>query len=375
MLLLQTWRVPTILPNNRKDSGNLLKFNELTDEQRRQVIDVRQSFEAYRKLREVQERRYSGSMRWLTRKGRDYLHRKRGSTETSLGPRSPETETQFRSFREGREKTREELKRLSERLDRMAPVNRALELGRVPKLAARVLRRLDQKRLLRQHLIIIGTNALFCYEAKAGVVLESKLLATGDADLLWDARQRMALLLPEVRRSGVIGILQKVDRSFRIRGARDYRAFNADGYWVDLIRPQDRNFFQQTSRKTVGNRTDDLHGAAVGGLQWLISVPRFEAVAFGEDGYPVRLVTIDPRAFALHKLWLSGRSDRDPIKQKRDVAQAKTVAAMCSRYFNLDFDTHDLQALPASVRSLISAFEENGATAEEGTQDVPTPKW
>ena len=350
----------------------MFEFNELSGEQRRQLTDARQVFEAWRQARIDFERRFTGSMRWLTRRGRDYLHRKRGTKERSLGPRTPETEGRFTGFQEGREKARAELKRLASRLDQMAPVNRAYGLGRIPKLTSRILRRFDQAGLLGTHLIVIGTNALYCYEAQAGVFLESGLLATGDADLLWDARQRMTLLLPEARRGGVLGLLQKTDRSFRTRHPGDYRAFNADGYWVDLIRPQDSHFFSPGSRNTVGDAPGDLHGAPVEGLRWLVSSPRTTTVAVGEDGYPVRLVVPDPRAFALHKLWVSERSNRDPAKRPRDVAQAHSVARLCRAYLGLPFDGDDLKALPASLRAMSSglAGNDDGASTESDDGDI-----
>ncbi len=332
------------------------EVQELTDEQRRQLVDARQVFEAWQTLRATLRHRYAGSMRWVTRRGHDYLHRKIGSRERSLGRRSEETERASAAFFTGREETRAQLKQLAARLDTMAPVNRAHRLGRLPRISARILRKLDEIGLLGQHLLLVGTNALFAYEVAAGVHLQAGLLATADADLLWDARQRMALLLPEVRRQGVLEQIRRVDRSFRLRGPRDFRAFNKDGYWVDLIRPEDRSFLGSDSRDTVGEASDDLHGAPIRGLQWLINAPRFESVVIGADGYPVRLATVDPRAFALHKLWLSQRADRDPVKRQRDAAQAVAVAGLCRTYLGLSFAADDLKALPAALRDLHAAF-------------------
>lgn len=352
----------------------MFEFSELTADQRRQLTDARQVFEAWRTTRTDYAHRFSGSMRWLTRRGHDYLHRKRGRRERSLGRRSPETEAAWVSFTEGRERAKADLARLSRRLDEMAPVNRALGLGRVPRLTARIIRRLDAAELLGQHLLVVGTNALFCYEAMASVFFTSGLLATGDADLLWDARQRMALLLPEVRRGGVMGLLQKTDRSFRTRGNRDFRAYNADGFWVDLIRPEDRNFFHNATRDTLGEASDDLHGAPVEGLRWLISAPRVSAVAISDDGYPVRFVSPDPRAFALHKLWLSSRPRRDPAKKPRDLAQAKTVSGLCRTHLDLSMDSDDLNALPRALRDGAEALNEHPVDAAE-PEEALEPQW
>ncbi len=39
-----------------------------------------------------------------------------------------------------------------------------------------------------------------------------------------------------------------------------------------------------------------------GGRAWLESAPPFEAPAIDERGEPLRIVTVDPRIFAIHKL-------------------------------------------------------------------------
>ena len=331
-----------------------MDFIELTNEQRRQTVDCRQVHEAFWHASDTLRHRFDGSMRWVSRKGHEYLHRKRGKTERSLGPRSPATESKYEAFMTGREQCRADVKRLATRLDQMAPVNRAMNLGRVPKLTARILRMLRKHRLLGQHLLIVGTNALFAYEARAGVHLASDLLATNDTDLLWDVRSRITLLVPEVRRRGILALIQKVDHSFRTRSARDFRAFNGDGFLVDLIRPQDQTFTREGARQTIGESDDDLHGAPIEGRKWLLNVPRFEAVAMAEDGYAVRLVTIDPRAFALHKLWVASRPDRDPLKRPRDRAQAHASSALARSHLGLELDDDALLGLPMAVRSLAS---------------------
>lgn len=338
------------------ESGNLIVFNEMSSEQRRQLVDARQVFEAHENARSTQKHSYSGSMRWVTRKGHDYLHWKRGKSERSLGRRSPETEAKHAAFVTGRAEHEERIAGLSKRLEEMAPVNRALMLGRVPTLAARIIRRLGEESLLGSHLLIVGTNALFAYESRAGVLLSGELLATGDADLLWDARQGLALVSSGVRREGIIGLLQKVDRTFQLRHAGDFRAVNSDGYFVDLIRPEDAEVTRPGGRKTVGERDDDLRASPIFGLHWLINAPHFDAIAIGADGYPVSLASPDPRAFALHKLWVSESPRRDPVKRPRDRAQAQTVAQLCQRYFGLDFDSDDLRSLPKRLRGLARAL-------------------
>ena len=42
----------------------------------------------------------------------------------------------------------------------------------------------------------------------------------------------------------------------------------------------------------------DPSARSIEGLIWLESVPPFEEYAIADDGMPVRMVTVDPRAFA-----------------------------------------------------------------------------
>src|SRR5215468_9552507 len=103
---------------------------------------------------------------------------------------------------------------LSERLDKLAPVNVAMGLGRMPSIGARIVRACDEQGLLGEQLTVIGTNAMFAYEVQAGVQLESGLIATGDIDLLYDARRRLSLAVTGLATAGLIGLLKKVDESF-----------------------------------------------------------------------------------------------------------------------------------------------------------------
>jgi hypothetical protein len=59
--------------------------------------------------------------------------------------------------------------------------------------AARILRRLDEAGLMGRHLFVVGTHALYAYEAAAGITFESGLTATTDVDLRSDARRRLSL--------------------------------------------------------------------------------------------------------------------------------------------------------------------------------------
>jgi hypothetical protein len=323
-----------------------MEFTELNLEQRRRLVDARQVFEAWRDA-SIERRRGRGSMRWKAVGGKEYLFsRKYRGVEHSRGVRSEETERIEAEFLQNRERLEKRVNQLGDRLSSMARVNRALNLGRVPTLAARILRKLDDEGLLGDHLTVVGTHAMFAYEAAAGIIFDEGLTATEDLDLLWDARRRLRIALVDVQADGVMGILKKVDRSFK--RLRNYRAANADGYYVDLIRPPEKDEMLSTLRG-VGDSDDDLEAAAIEGLWWLINSPKFEQIVMGADGVPFRMACVDPRAFALHKYWISKRADRDPLKRRRDHAQALAVATVVAQYLEMPFEGKDLTAIPADV--------------------------
>ena len=310
-----------------------MELAEFSPDQRRRLVDATQVFEAWREADRAFMHGYRGAMRWKTVNGTQYLYRTFGKIGNSLGPRSSELENVKADYTEQRTRLRRRVTGLETRVKEMARLNRAFNLGRVPAIAARILRKLDQEGLLGKHLFVVGTNSLYAYEAAAGVVFETGLTATEDVDLLWDVRRHLSLALVDTRKEGVLGLLRQVDRSFKAR-ANGYRATNDEGYYVDLIRPLSKTELTKALPK-LGEADEDLEAAGILGLEWLVHAPKFERIAIGTDGLPLWMSCIDPRAFALHKLWLSKQSDREPIKRRRDLEQAKAVAHVAKDFLDL----------------------------------------
>jgi hypothetical protein len=132
-------------------------------------------------------------MVWSQTEGHSYLMRaaydKQGRRRhSSLGPRSPETDRINAEFERARREAAERIKQLQPVLALQAGVNRALGLGRVPLIGARIIRSLDANGLLGAGIRVLGTNAIYAYEAAAGVHIDSSLTTTEDVDLLLDSR-------------------------------------------------------------------------------------------------------------------------------------------------------------------------------------------
>jgi len=64
----------------------------------------------------------------------------------------------------------------------------------------------------------------------------------------------------------------------------------------------------------------------------------------------------DPRAFALHKAWLSGLPTRESIKKPRDLDQARAVAQLVLEQMpQLSFDS-TLTSLHGDVRKMLTVL-------------------
>jgi len=328
------------------------KFVPLTDNQSRMLTDTRQLFDAYAHALQNRDR-FPGSMTWKKSNNTKYLIKildSRGS-QKSLGRESDETTERYRAFQEGKAAAVDRLKTIEARLDEQARFNKAARLGRVPTIAAKVLRRLERDRLLGRGITVVGTNALYAYEAEAAVMIDRDQTATTDIDLLWDVRQRLQLA-GDVAEAGVIGLLKSVDATFEKTAS--YRATNADGYFVDLIRPTSTPVTQDDGIHSIGG-SEDLKAAEIEGLWWLKNVPTLDSVAVAEDGYPVRITAPHPMAFAAHKAWLSERPNRDIGKRRRDAAQSHLVRELVDDCLpTWRYDEQQLQAVPKQLRALVS---------------------
>jgi hypothetical protein len=325
-------------------------FKEMTDNQRRVFIDTIQLYEAFLSAFN-KNRSYRGGMHWKKSKGREYLFRSRDrfGYGKSLGPRSPETEKILVQFQQGKQREKERLSALQDQLKEQSRFCKAALIQRVPRIVCSILRLLDQQNILGRNVMVIGTNAMYAYEAAAGVFFDISTMATKDMDILWDIRPKLILVADkDMDNTGFLGIIRKADRSFESISPGGFRAVNRDGFMVDLIKSEPKQLLSKEARRMGG--PDDLEAAEIRNLQWLISSPKFSQVVIGEDGYPASLVVPDPRAFALHKLWLSEQADREPVKKQRDHDQGLAVAQLIIQYLpQYQFNTSELRMFPKDV--------------------------
>jgi len=330
-----------------------MDFVELNSDQRREAINTQQRFQAWRDAY-ARQQACRGSMVWSQTKGHSYLMRvaydKLGKRrQSSLGPLGPETERIKAEFERARDEAADRIKHLQPVLARQAGVNRVLGLGRVPLTGARIIRSLDTSGLLGAGIRVLGTNAIYAYEAAAGVRIDSGLTSTEDVDLLLDSRSAMSFVaFDDIEAASLLRILQRVDRSFE-RTRQEFRAVNKEGYLVDLIKPlRNPPWIVETTK--VGDDPADLAAVEIAGLAWHENAPAFESTCIDERGEPLRIVTSDPRVFVAHKYWLSKREDREAIKRRRDGEQAKVIATLVATHMpQLRYAWDEVRMLPKEL--------------------------
>ena len=326
-------------------------FETWSPEQARSFIETLQQHDAWTQA-SARVRKHAGTMGWKTVRGRRYLVRvlDRKGSQTSLGPDSPDTQALFANFARDKQDAVLRLRGAESRLEQLARMNVALRLNRVPRVAAMLLTALSRKRLLGQYAHVVGTHALFAYEAMAGAFLKPALLETSDLDVMIDPRRmkRLSLGISGVAPLRLIDILRDIDPSFR-REEKSYSVRNKDGFEVDLIKAAPRDPLRTDKSAVVAG--GDLEPVEIPNLKWLVNSPKVEAVAVGEDGYPVPMSVPDPRAFALYKFHMSQDPTRDPRKAIRDKAQASALVQLIeTRLPAYPFDPNHLRMFPALLR-------------------------
>ena len=280
------------------------------------------SLEAHR----LQASSVAGSMHWKKINGKQYLYRAYSyGKNRSLGARSPETEKIKQQFEQNRLAYKERETALLEQVKLHAAYIKANQLNRFPVTAARVIRALQQQGIPYR---VIGTNALYAYEVIAGITFQSDLVATNDMDILVDAKQGVKIV-SSLKGDTLLSLLQKTDKTFqRLSGNQfEFTAVNQQGYQIDFVTQGNDPILENDAFEALLQQ-GDLHPVSIDSLKWAILSPHYDAVVFDTQGMPVRINTIDPRAFVLHKWFASEQQDRQCLKQQRDREQARTMVSV-----------------------------------------------
>ncbi len=312
-------------------------IQSLAEDGQRQYLNARSTFtaleQAQKKAAEVR-----GGMYWKTQNGAEYLIRtSRTNGQKSLGRRSDETQATYDAFIKRKALAEQTLKELTVAMEKHQRLNRALDVGRAPNLFVALLKAFE-KYGLSEHFLVVGTHAIYAYEAAAGVRVESAAaLATNDVDFLWDTRKRVVFVATmEKLDSSLIGLLQKVDPTFAIRDDQKYSAINSKGFEVDIIRREAGD--EDPHPLQITPNEDDFWVTQARRANILLSGPKFSTIVSSSDGKMARVNTIGPMAFVKFKRWMAEVPDRDDLKRPRDRLQADIIEELVHEYLPSELD-------------------------------------
>ena len=300
----------------------------------RQYIDAVAVFEALEEALE-EAAQVRGGMYWHagppTSPDAKYLVRTTpAGAETSLGPRTAQLDAIYAGFTQRKRESAERVSGLQAALMQQQRLNRALRVGRVDPLVVALLNRLASTKL-SEHFRVVGTHALYAYEAAAGVRLNAETLATRDIDLLWDTRKRIIFSTQLARvDSSMLGVLKKVDATFRIRKGQKYTAVNKDGFEVDIIRRE--RIGDDPHPIKLSDEDEDFWVVQARRANVLLDSPGFSAVIVASNGTMARMNTVHPATFVAFKRWMSTQAEREAMKRRRDALQADTVQELLEKY-------------------------------------------
>jgi hypothetical protein len=336
-------------------------FREFQQNQQRTLDQALRAHQAYREALEAL-RPFKGGMHWKKITGREYLYkyRDRYGHGHSLGPRSPNTEAIWADFARQRREAAARLATQRQRLAEAARFCRAALINRVPDPVIRMVRYLTEGDLPGAPLMVIGAQALAAYEFAAGVFIEIPRTSPG-----WTgAASRLTLAAPaRVPPDELLARLRRADRSFQALPGPGLVAVTKTGFQVSCLSPP---AVRTPHRIRVKDAPGVTVSAEAGDLAALVNSPRFSQVVIGRRGDPVTMVVPDPRALALHQLWLSQQEGREPAARARDRCQAVALAALVVRYLpQYYFFSTQLHLFPAEVARLADGLVEGYEAAED----------
>lgn len=122
-----------------------LESLEISPDAARQYIDARATFAELERSKK-NALQFRGGMVWKTVEGKDYLIRTSTTGgQNSLGRRAAEPEAMFGSFTNKKQSIEDHVASLKSAMAKHERLNRALRVGRMPKIAVAILRRIHRQ--------------------------------------------------------------------------------------------------------------------------------------------------------------------------------------------------------------------------------------
>ena len=307
-------------------------FIEYNDAQIKQRTNVKMLYKTYIDALNTYNLSFRYKMLWQKHKdGYELLakqHLKSGKREY-LGKRSSQTEQIRADFENSKNKIKDRVSTLKQKMKKEEKLNKLEGITRTPKELIAIFSKINELGL-DDKVIVIGTNSLYAYEARSAVVIEQEHLATRDIDLLNKKDKGISFIFKEIMTTkNATELLSMIDSSFQRSDETPYRFINNDGVWIELINPMSDSVKQESFRD---NLFADVMPLGMKGMQWLENSRLFKELIIGENGKCAFITTVHPLEYAIYKNWLSTQEDRDYIKHTRDLQQSKLVTELIAEH-------------------------------------------
>ena len=337
---------------------------EISQESLRILANTEQFYEQWVTLGRLR-RSLPKKVIWKQVSGRDYLYiQLAGEREPkSKGPRTADSERLHADFNSAMQDAEARLQGVEASLAECLAQHKALRLPRLLALPGEILREFDLRGWLGVSLLVVGTNAFAAYEIEAGQRFAAGLDETEDFDMAW--RGRPDVMLKDGTRQPLLAALRSVDASFVLNQRRPYQAINRNGYEVELLAAPS----VMPSLHALG----DFNPIPLIEQEWLLLGRPVRHIISDTAGAPVPLVVPDPRWMGLHKLWLSAKPERNPLKKAKDARQGDllllaVVDRMAAAY---PMDTDFVMELPPELLPVFNHW----AKAHDFIPSKPAPSW
>ena len=303
-------------------------FLEYNDAQIKQRVNAKMLYTSYIEVLHSYNLSFRYKMLWQKHKdGYELLAKQHLRTQKReyLGRRDETTEQIRVDFQKSKSKIKMRLATLKEKMKKEEKLNKLEGIIRAPKELVAIFSKINELGL-DDKVIVIGTNSLYAYEARSGVVIEQEHLATRDIDLLNRKDKGISFIFKEMMTTkNAIELLHMIDDSFVKSAEVPYRFINDDGVWVELINPLSDSVKQESFKD---NLFADVIPLAIKGMQWLENSRLFKEFIIGDNGKCAFITTIHPLEYAIYKNWLAAEESRDYQKHIRDQQQSKLVTSL-----------------------------------------------
>lgn len=322
-----------------------MKYNDLSEKDIAVIEDAKSLAISYREAINKVNGKFKGSLIVRTSNGFEYLYKKSGKVEKSLGRLDKHPCDIIEAFNESKSALIEKVDNLGVRIKSQAVLVQKTGISKIQASVANLIRTANQL----NDLVVVGTNAIYAYESKFGVSLEASSLATMDLDIFIDSRKSLSLVFKEAdsEKSILQHFRKSSDKSFELK--HDQHSFsieNSDGFIIDFVTQANRP--QQFKNKNIDLSEDDIQPTPIENLHWQFNSYKInEEVVFDTSGMPLFMKAPDPLAFAAYKLWLSAERASNP-KSLKDRQQADSlICLLTDRGVCLDKDT--LKGFPTEI--------------------------